>query len=301
MFPHNFRLTPVLLLLLLLCTGMEYAALTVCRPKVHGLEGVYYDNATWQGKPFVTAVETDISTTTLKAQRNKLPHNQFSVVWTGYLEIPKTGMYTFFTNSDDGSWLAIDDKPVVDNGGAHGLREAQGEMQLAKGLHRLTIRYFQIGGDFVLNVSWANGQGPKTPLTEDVLFPPNISTTRFQIYHAAKRGLPLLIGAWGLGVIMTAKKKTMYLLPPILISFYLFYPLLSGITQVGRTQVGRTQVGRTQVGRTQVGITQVGRTQVGRTQVGRTQVGRTQVGRTQVGRTQVGRTQVGTFAFIRIL
>src|SRR5690606_1787054 len=46
--------------------------------------------------------------------------NYFGFVFEGYIWITNPGEYTFYTNSDDGSKLWINDQQVVDNDGRHG-------------------------------------------------------------------------------------------------------------------------------------------------------------------------------------
>ena len=45
-----------------------------------------------------------------------------AAVWTGWLDVPATGPYTFSLSSDDGSRLYLDGSttPLIDNGGASG-------------------------------------------------------------------------------------------------------------------------------------------------------------------------------------
>lgn len=202
MIPRKLRLIQVLVLILFVLTSIIYGALIVCRQNTQGLYGIYYDNTIWQGEPYTISFDKDISTTTLKTKQAKLPQKRFSVEWTGYLNIPKTGIYTFSTSSDDGSWLYIDDSLVVDNDGAHGLHEAQGEIQLNRGLHRIKIRYLQIGENAGLDVSWAKDQNlKKNPLTAEFLLPPQISVVRFQIYQIMKGMFPFLLPLWCLLII----------------------------------------------------------------------------------------------------
>lgn len=184
------------ILLLVLSTGMVYGLLAVFQPELRGLYGVYYNNMEWKGIPYATSFDTNISTTTLKAQQARLPQNRFSVEWKGYINIPKTDTYIFFMSSEDGSWLFIDDALVVDNSGAHDLREAKGKIHLKKGSHRIAIQYFQKEGDAVLNLSWAKGQEQKTPLTAEFFLPLRISVARFWIYRTGKSALLPLVTLW---------------------------------------------------------------------------------------------------------
>ncbi len=88
------------------------------------------------------------------------PHTRdtdFGFKFEGYVDAPAQGLYTFGTTSDDGSTLAIDGQPVVDNDGLHGAATSTGTVALAPGRHRITVLYFQGGGDAILHVTW---QGP---------------------------------------------------------------------------------------------------------------------------------------------
>jgi hypothetical protein len=77
----------------------------------------------------------------------------FGVKYTGYLKIPENGVYTFYLNSDDGSILLIDDKPVIINDGIHAPLENSGIAVLKEGFHRIEVSYFQQGGGMALDVS----------------------------------------------------------------------------------------------------------------------------------------------------
>lgn len=162
---ENSRFINGLLLILFFLTFVECVALTICRPD-HGLYGRYYDNQDWKGNPHFTSIDTEISRKTLHEQAKKLPQESYSVEWLGYINIPETGIYTFLTISDDGSWLFIDDNLVVDNGGPHGKTKKKGQIHLLKGLHEIKIRYFQIGGFAVLEALWENDQIPRSPFPQ---------------------------------------------------------------------------------------------------------------------------------------
>ncbi len=87
----------------------------------------------------------------------KLPEINFAVKFSGVISIAKAGKYTFFTASDDGSRLYIDQKEVVDNDGGHGVTEKSGVVQLAAGDHAIDVTFFQASAGFSLSVQW---QGP---------------------------------------------------------------------------------------------------------------------------------------------
>lgn len=77
---------------------------------------------------------------------------QFGMLFRGMINIPKDGIYTFYTRSDDGSTLSIADQLVVDNDGLHGPQEAYGQIALKAGYHTFLVKYFEGGGGEVLEV-----------------------------------------------------------------------------------------------------------------------------------------------------
>ncbi len=95
-------------------------------------------------EPASTGVVSDVSLEA--AERDEL----FGLLLTGYLDVPTGGVYTFTLTSDDGARLLVGEELVVDNDGIHGVSERAGMIALAAGLHPLTIRYFQRGGERVL-------------------------------------------------------------------------------------------------------------------------------------------------------
>jgi alpha-L-fucosidase len=101
---------------------------------------------------------------------NKNRKSIFGFIYTGYIDIKTTGMYDFYTTSDDGSMLYIDDQLVVDNNGDHGMEEKNDKAFLEKGLHKIKVIYFDSGGNNDLKVSYnINGQ-PKMEIPATVLF-----------------------------------------------------------------------------------------------------------------------------------
>jgi hypothetical protein len=79
----------------------------------------------------------------------------FSFNFTGFINVPSDGQYTFYTTSDDGSNLYIDNVPVVNNDGLHPAREKSGTIGLQAGKHAISVGYFQQGGGHVLNIGYS--------------------------------------------------------------------------------------------------------------------------------------------------
>ena len=96
--------------------------------------------------------------------------NAFAIEYNGYIDIASDGYYTFFTSSDDGSILMIDDRYIVENDGLHSLRERSGRIGLKSGKHKILVGYFQQGGGKILNVSYSGPSIIKEIIPRSILF-----------------------------------------------------------------------------------------------------------------------------------
>ena len=94
----------------------------------------------------------------------------FGIEYSGYINIPSDDIYMFYTSSDDGSNLYIDDKLVVDNDGLHSNAERNGMIALAAGFHSIRVDYFNKTGGYDLSVNYKNPTGNKLPIPEKILF-----------------------------------------------------------------------------------------------------------------------------------
>jgi hexosaminidase len=86
----------------------------------------------------------------------------FGLLFRGYIDVPETGVYSFFLTSDDGSVLRIADRLVVDNDGAHSSKEKSGQVALAKGVHPFALDYMDLGGGGMLDLKYSrNNEAPQ--------------------------------------------------------------------------------------------------------------------------------------------
>lgn len=94
----------------------------------------------------------------------------FGFEYDAFIKIPKDGVYYFYTTSDDGSRLYIDDKLIVDNDKLHGSVEKEGIAALAEGYHSIKVKYFDKTGGDDLKV-FIKGSGlPKQQIPDNMLF-----------------------------------------------------------------------------------------------------------------------------------
>jgi len=97
-------------------------------------------------KPAAQGVAPKFEITSAKAR------DKYAFRFRGYVNIPADGVYTFSTLSDDGSNLWIGTDKVVANDGPHSAAEKSGTVALAKGLHPVTVTYFEKTGGTELKV-----------------------------------------------------------------------------------------------------------------------------------------------------
>lgn len=134
-----------------------------------GMAYRYYEG-TWSVLPDFAAL-TPVRTGTLanfRIQGNARP-DLFGIRYDGYINIPQAGFHDFYTRSDDGSRLWIDEQLVVDNDGLHGARDARGVCGLAAGWHRIRVGFFERGGGEILEVSWKTPGGVRNPIPDSAL------------------------------------------------------------------------------------------------------------------------------------
>ena len=96
--------------------------------------------------------------------------DKFAFEFYGFIKIQKDGIFTFFTESDDGSKLFIDDIEIVNNDGEHGAAEKSGRAALKKGFHKIKVLYFDSGGGNTLKVLLQKEGGEKQELSPSLLF-----------------------------------------------------------------------------------------------------------------------------------
>ncbi len=112
-----------------------------------------------------TGVVTSFNTTPFR----KNMHG-FGIIYNGFIRIDTDGNYGFSTSSANGSTLLIDDQPVVNNDGKHGVFDQGGTVPLQKGYHKIMIKYFDNGNAGTLKVFMTIPGKPKGELSPDMLY-----------------------------------------------------------------------------------------------------------------------------------
>ncbi len=90
-----------------------------------------------------------------------IPTDRFSVRWRGRIRPEESGVWTFYSYTDDGVRLWVDGKPLIDEW--HDMRPAEhsGTILLESGrLYDLRMEFFENGYTAQCHLRWS---GPVTP------------------------------------------------------------------------------------------------------------------------------------------
>ena len=129
-----------------------------------GPPGEYFVGRTFDGTPTLTEARGALTTGALREKRAELKSDVFRARWEGVLVVEHPGPHTFALISDDGSWLAVDGRQVIDNGGSHGMVGKEARVGLTAGPHRIRVEYGQDGGDVGLEATYTPPDGRQRQL-----------------------------------------------------------------------------------------------------------------------------------------
>ena len=158
------------------------------QPYIAGLykttySGYFSDNvsffATATPTTFGTNPATSVQTTAITESSNN-DGEYFSCQWLGYFKPLTTETYTFFTSSDDASYVWVGTNAqtgfttanaVVNNGGAHGNTETFGTIALTAGVYYpIRIQFGEAGGGDVLTFNYSTPTITKTTNVTGLVF-----------------------------------------------------------------------------------------------------------------------------------
>lgn len=122
-------------------------------PLVNGLKYTVYEGE-WDDRPDINTLTsvTSGSQYGFDVRKIKKREDYIVIIFEGFLQIDQSGKYTFYSSANDGSWLYLDDKLVVDNTGDNHSGNQTGEISLKKGKHPLKVVYYENQGTEALNV-----------------------------------------------------------------------------------------------------------------------------------------------------
>jgi hypothetical protein len=97
-------------------------------------------------------------------------NKRFIGLFSGFISIPSSGKWSFFSESDDGSKVYIDNILLIDNDGTHGMFEKSNSVDLGAGSHTIRVEFFNGDGPGGLVLRWSGPSVPKQLIPPSALF-----------------------------------------------------------------------------------------------------------------------------------
>jgi len=135
-------------------------------PPGTGFYGYYFDQDNFAGPLLVRTDPVVNFNWGTSSPDPSMGVNNFSVRWRAWVIPEYTDTYTFFTTTDDGARLWVNDTMLVNSWVNQGPTTWSGDIHLVAGQkYPLTMEYFENGGGASAQLSW------KTPSTPQIIIP----------------------------------------------------------------------------------------------------------------------------------
>lgn len=121
-----------------------------------GLQGEYFNNTSHSGDPSLVRIDSTINFDWNNDSPGPGVSANFSVRWTGTLQIPADGMYAFASHNDDGTRLYVDGNQLIDDWTGHGpLWKYSKAVYLTAGEHTFQVDFYDGSGNAQARIYWA--------------------------------------------------------------------------------------------------------------------------------------------------
>jgi hypothetical protein len=161
-----------------------------------GLKGEYYDNIDFTALKLTRTDATVDFDWGSGAPDPSMGADTFSVRWTGQVEAPVSGSYTFYTTSDDGVRLWVNGQQLINNWTDHPPTENSGTITLTAGQkYDLKLEFYENGGGAVAKLAWAYPGQSKQIIPQSRLYPPTSGGGGTSSYEAEANGNTISGGA----------------------------------------------------------------------------------------------------------
>lgn len=125
-------------------TQISNSQMDIYDPKLNGWLYKYYEG-NWDRIPNFENITPQSKGKTFLLNISNLKHREYNYgfVFYGKIKINNYGDYTFYSMSQEGSEIFIDNKLVVNNDGIHPMQQRQGSINLTSGMHEIRIEFFK--------------------------------------------------------------------------------------------------------------------------------------------------------------
>lgn len=120
-----------------------------------GLNATYYNNIDFTNST-LTRVDPEIDFSWGQGSPStSIDANTFSVIWEGYVEAPTSGTYTFYTTTDDGVRLYVNNNKIIDQWKDMSPKEFSATVNMNAGQKvPIKMEYYEKSGGAVAKLSW---------------------------------------------------------------------------------------------------------------------------------------------------
>jgi len=125
-----------------------------------GLIGEYFNNTEWNGKPLFTRIADNVDFHwDINTPDPRLKIGNYSVKWTGYLTVPKTGTYNISEWSKPFMTVEIEGGKTTGGKNNHHPRFRPQKIDLEAGKkYKIVVKYQNFYGDAIAQLLWAEPQ-----------------------------------------------------------------------------------------------------------------------------------------------
>ena len=136
-----------------------------------GLSATYYNNVDFTGTTF-SRVDPGIDFAWGSGSPSSaIAADTFSARWTGQIEAPYTGTYTFYTISDDGVRLWVNGAQLVNHWNNHAAYEDRGTISLTAGQrYAIRMEYYENTGGATARLLWSHASIAKSAVPASRLY-----------------------------------------------------------------------------------------------------------------------------------
>ncbi len=145
-----------------------------------GLPAVYYDNGDFTGTSISRTDATVNFDWGTGGPATAIGADTFSVRWSGQVEVPASGSWTFTTTGDDGIRLWVNNVLVIDNWKDQAPTDTSGSITLNAGQrYDLRMEYYENGGGAVAKLAWSGPSQTAQIIPSGRLYPPAAMPTNW--------------------------------------------------------------------------------------------------------------------------
>lgn len=124
---------------------------------LQGLRAEYFENTNLSGRPKARRTDANVDVNWGSGGPTALPGvtDNFSVRWSGYVNVTTAGNYYFSTVSDEGTRLVVDGIQLIDNWRDQTVTTTNAPaINLSVGLHKIALEYYDRTGPAEVHLRW---------------------------------------------------------------------------------------------------------------------------------------------------